>query len=341
MAAGALVHGVLHVLEAGPFAPWQVAVIIGAPVLVGGLLVLTTVLAGRGRSPERRFEMALWTLGGWLHVGATVVILFLGQEASGARIVDPWITVHETALGGALLGLFVGNYHMALESAREEAETFKEQVQFFLRLLRHDIRNDAQQIQGYAQLVAEETGDDRLAYVRDGATHILELTHLSRAFTDDPEAELGSEARPLGDLLDAVVETSRERHPQADIHLTSPSPEGVLVRGDDLLRNVFENLIRNAVQHHDGDEPRVRLTVNVDPDTVEVRVADDGPGVPEDVQEHLFEEGAKGSRSAGTGLGLYLVHVLVSQYGGSVELEHTGSDGSTFLVTLPRTDGGD
>lgn len=333
-----LVHGLLHVHRKGPFLLWQEVAIIGAPVLVGGLLLVTTVLAGHHRSPQQRLELALWTLGGWLQVGSIVVILLLGQEASGGRILDPWITVHETALGGALLGLLVGNYHTAMQTARTEAETFKEHVQFFLRLLRHDIRNDAQQIQGYADLVAEDTGDERLRYVRDSASHIVELTHLTRAFTDE-EGTPGTEARPLATLLEKVLETARQRHPEAEIRLASTPPEEVQVRGDELLRNVFENLVRNAVQHHDGDAPRVRITVDVDPDTVEIRVADDGPGVPEDVQRRLFQEGSKGASSAGTGLGLHLVHVLVTQYGGRVELEHTGPGGSTFLVVLPRVEG--
>lgn len=336
--AAALTHGLLHVHWEGPFLPWQEAAIIGSPILVGGLLLVTSVLAGRDRSPQQHLELGLWTLGGWLHVGSTVVILLLGQEASGARIMDPWITVHETALGGALLGLLVGNYHTALQTARTEAETFKEHVQFFLRLLRHDIRNDAQQIQGYAELVAEDTGDERLAYVRDGASRIVELTHLTRAFTDEESAP-STEARPLATLLETILETTRKRHPEAEIRITGIPSDEVQVRGDELLRNVFENLVRNAVQHHDGDEPRVRITVDVDPDTVEVRVADDGPGVPEAVQQTLFQEGAKGGTSAGSGLGLYLVHVFVTQYGGRVELEHTGPDGSTFLVVLPRAGG--
>jgi signal transduction histidine kinase len=68
---------------------------------------------------------------------------------------------------------------------------------------------------------------------------------------------------------------------------------------------------------------------------VVVRVADNGPGVPDDRKEAVFGRGEKGLRSTGTGLGLYLVDTLVDSYGGRVRVEDNDPEGAVFVVELP------
>ncbi|WP_233255292.1 sensor histidine kinase [Haloplanus rallus] len=109
------------------------------------------------------------------------------------------------------------------------------------------------------------------------------------------------------------------------------------VTADALLGRVFANLLDNAVEHHDGQRPRITVGADPDGDTVRVRVQDDGPGIPERQRERLFEQG--GTRTHG--LGLYLVRTLVERYGGSVELAETGPEGTTFVVELPVYRGDD
>jgi signal transduction histidine kinase len=69
-----------------------------------------------------------------------------------------------------------------------------------------------------------------------------------------------------------------------------------------------------------------------------VRVADDGPGIPGEVQARLFEPYFT-TKSAGTGLGLAICRRIVEAHGGTVRLEATGSGGSVFAVTLPCNHG--
>jgi hypothetical protein len=114
VALAGLAHGVHHAVTRHQVDAWQTVALVASPLVVGAVLVLAAVRLCRRRSPASRATLGLWTFGGWLHVGAIVVILFLGQEASGAVIVDPWVTVNLTAMGGALLGLFVGGPHNSL-----------------------------------------------------------------------------------------------------------------------------------------------------------------------------------------------------------------------------------
>jgi signal transduction histidine kinase len=105
-----------------------------------------------------------------------------------------------------------------------------------------------------------------------------------------------------------------------------------------MLSSVFRNLLKNAVQHNDTDDPEVTVSATTGDGTVEVAVADNGPGVPDERKEEIFGQGEKGLESSGTGIGLYLVRTLVERYGGDVRVEDNDPEGSVFVVRLP-TDG--
>jgi len=77
-----------------------------------------------------------------------------------------------------------------------------------------------------------------------------------------------------------------------------------------MLASVFRNLLNNAVQHNDTDAPEVTVTCEETDDRIRVRVADNGPGVPDAEKDEIFGKGEKGLDSAGSGIGLYLVSVL-------------------------------
>jgi signal transduction histidine kinase len=68
---------------------------------------------------------------------------------------------------------------------------------------------------------------------------------------------------------------------------------------------------------------------------VTVRIADNGPGVPDERKESVFGKGEKGLESDGTGIGTYLVKTLVSRYSGTVWVEDNEPGGAVFVVTLP------
>jgi signal transduction histidine kinase len=108
------------------------------------------------------------------------------------------------------------------------------------------------------------------------------------------------------------------------------------VVANEMLASVFRNLLNNAVQHNDKDSPVVEITCDVHDEDVEIRIADNGPGIPDELKGSLFEEGKKGIESSGTGIGLYLVQTLVDQYGGDVWVSDNSPTGAVFHLQLPK-----
>jgi len=106
------------------------------------------------------------------------------------------------------------------------------------------------------------------------------------------------------------------------------------------LFRVLMNLCRNAQQAMtDGDigERAMSLTVKAAKhnEMLEIRVEDNGPGIPEHVREKIFNAFQGSTKAGGTGLGLSIAFELVKAHGGNLEVESTGSQGTVFLVTIP------
>ena len=225
-------------------------------------------------------------------------------------------------------------------SERELARK-RDQLRALNRVLRHDIRNDMQIVLGLGRLLDEhvdEEGQEYLRTILDTGEHVVELTRSSRdlARTVAGEAELPLEAVSLPETLQAELDRRREAFGHATISLRGEVPD-VDVRANDLLASVFRNLLNNAVQHSDRDEPAVEISADITrgDHTAIVRVADNGPGIPPSRQETVFGKGEKGIESEGTGLGLYLVQSLIEHYGGDVWIEDNEPRGTVVVVELP------
>lgn len=115
-------------------------------------------------------------------------------------------------------------------------------------------------------------------------------------------------------------------------------PEDLSVRADQRrLRQVLANLIGNAVKHSPADGT-VSIEARRLDGEVEIRVSDEGPGVPSDIMPRVFTRYARGPRSTGLGIGLYLAERIASAHGGRLTLDSTPS-GATFALRLPAPDG--
>ena len=103
------------------------------------------------------------------------------------------------------------------------------------------------------------------------------------------------------------------------------------------LERVFFNLILNACEATPDSDAKVMVEIQSHKDSFEVRVIDQGAGVPPAIRDHVFDPFVSSGKSNGTGLGLAIVSKIVNDHGGSVSVESSSDAGTVMLVTLPRS----
>ena len=229
----------------------------------------------------------------------------------------------------------------------EKART-QEFQERFLAILGHDLRNPLASIDMGAGLLRQRTTDPAtiriLARMRSSAQRmtrmieqILDLTRSRLA----AGVELVVDAMDLREALAAIIGELLVAHPGREILLVAPALTGRWDR--DRLEQVFSNLIGNALAYGDPAQP-VTVSGSVGVDVVRITVHNGGEPIPEDLQRSLFDpfrRGVRESRTAktsGLGLGLYISSEIIRAHGGTIALRSDASSGTTFEITLPRSD---
>ena len=215
----------------------------------------------------------------------------------------------------------------------ERVEQRTRELEIYTSLLRHDLRNDIGVIFGnidIARLVIGEGGDEELLETINSTEAICNrMTNLIKAIsrsTDSVETMVGKQ-------LKSVVAQTKKVNPNLTVNIhAQEATENLTVPASRLLVMVWENLIRNAAVHG-GESSIVDIEISRENNAVHVVVSDNGPGVPEEIRENLFQ---KGISTKGGGLGLYLSREIIQSIGGSIELV-TGESfqGAKFKIVLP------
>ncbi|MFC6893787.1 ATP-binding protein [Halopenitus salinus] len=225
------------------------------------------------------------------------------------------------------------------ESYRKQLEERTEQLEALNRVVRHDIRNDMAVILGWAEILEDhidEDGQEPLNRVLQKSRHVIQFTEVARDFveslSEDGTVEL--EEVELRSILNAELAAVGDSFPNARFQVSGDVPD-VLVLANEMLSSIFRNILENAVRHNDKETPEITVTCEEHPETVRVRIEDNGPGIPDNQKEQIFGKGQKGLDSPGSGIGLYLVQVLTDQFDGNVWVEDNYPNGAIFTVELP------
>jgi signal transduction histidine kinase len=202
----------------------------------------------------------------------------------------------------------------------------------------HELRNSLGTLRGYLTLIERRPDEDSIADFLSEIRH--EADHLERVLED-----FLSFARPGSARMRELSLTRLLLRAAADPALAGvevrvcgdPAGDPVL-RGDpQLLERAVRNLLHNAAQaeREVGRAGPVEVSVVLQPEGVEVEVADRGPGLPAEIRERLFHPFATG-RPGGVGLGLALAHRIVVLHGGRIRLEDRPGGGTRALLSFPR-----
>jgi len=222
-----------------------------------------------------------------------------------------------------LAELLANHAALALDllSSRQQLEARNDRLEEFTSLVSHDLRNPLEVAMGHLDLAAAQPGEaeQHLQTVADAHDRIDELIDELLALARTDTAELTTEPVAVGSLARQcweLVETD-----EATLTVTT---DGEIVADPGQLRRLFENLFRNAVEH--GGR-----SITVGGLSNGFYVADDGPGVPSDDRDRVFEPGYS-SRPSGTGFGLSIVRGVASKHGWTVGVTDADSGGARFEI---------
>jgi signal transduction histidine kinase/CheY-like chemotaxis protein len=230
-----------------------------------------------------------------------------------------------------------------LQSQRASVIQLNQLKDDLIAVLAHDFKGPLTTVIGFTELLEQHAleGDDAdsaLRTIRQSAMRLADLANDTLALSHVEQGELNFAADPVN-VGEIVRETAESLQPQRQVQVTVRTQDAV-VRGDPVrLRQVFENIIGNAIKYSpDGVPVNVRVTET--DRTVRIAVHDRGIGIPAGEMKFLFERftrasNAKRSKIKGTGLGLYFAKTLVERHGGNIQVQSALGEGSTFTVVLP------
>lgn len=221
-----------------------------------------------------------------------------------------------------------------LERAHHEAQLTRQTnlATVLNRVLRHNLRNDMSVIRGYTQMTKEMLDDG--SYPEKALQNIDELLALSEK-ARELERIVGEsferQRTDIGNLVEQLAEQYNNEYPGASVSVEVDDDVETAVIPT--FTRAIEELIENAVKHT-GPTPTVEISVERIPNEIEIHIADDGPGL--DKQERdVLSTGVETPLIHGSGLGLWIVHWIVTTHGGSVEANAT-TEGTAMTITVPH-----
>jgi signal transduction histidine kinase len=219
----------------------------------------------------------------------------------------------------------------------------QQRLEVLYRLLRHNLRNGMSVINTHADLLAERTDDPLLAEsagaIAEAGEELSDLSWKARQLEQLlDEAEPAAEPLDLASVAADVIDEQRERYTGVSFELSIPEEAPVVAVPS--LRFAVENAVENACEHNDSADPEVSVAVRRVSGTagnghpgVELVVADNGPGIPEQ-DRAVIEQGRETDLEHGSGLGLWIVYWIVDSSGGELAFEENDPRGSVVRLRL-------
>lgn len=207
----------------------------------------------------------------------------------------------------------------------------------------HDMRSPVAAIVGLAEVLQDGdlTPEENATMLRGLSRQAHALDSLVRQFLDFSRIESGRELpleRGPVDVVDVIERVTDLYEHGREFIIGHPRRRPMADADEDRLEQVLVNLVDNAVTYSEGP---VRVVAGRRHGKVIIDVVDDGPGIPEDELDRLFEKFQRGEEAAstpGTGLGLYVSRAIVDAHGGDLVVQSTLGIGSRFRVELAASD---
>jgi two-component system, OmpR family, phosphate regulon sensor histidine kinase PhoR len=223
----------------------------------------------------------------------------------------------------------------------------------FVANVSHELRTPLSLIKGYVETLLDGAKDNP-----EVSTKFLQTIHrnserlqfliedlLTISELESGRIKMNLQTVPLRPLVEKVLEDFKTQAAARNVTLTNDLP-GLAAQADaDRVQQILGNLIGNAIKYG-RSHGTVNLSATSKDDMIELCVRDDGPGIPADALERVFErfyrvDKARSREQGGTGLGLSIVKHIVQGHGGKVWVKSEPGHGAAFFFTLPKVEAGD
>jgi len=208
------------------------------------------------------------------------------------------------------------------------------------RALRHDLRNEANVILGYAELGMQNHPDAE--WVQAIQEHVSGMVDLSAKVRQIEQALDGENVDPcpidVAAAVRSVVDDIEAERP--DLTIETDIPDSMYVSAIELVDSAIRNALENAIEHNDNPDPLIEVSVSVhqtENGAVAIEITDNGPGIHEDEREVLLR-GRETQLEHISGLGLWMINWIVTESGGSIGFDENDPRGSIVTIRLPNVD---
>jgi signal transduction histidine kinase len=251
----------------------------------------------------------------------------------------------ETATLGAAFNEMAARLELE-ESRRDELDQLKDD---FVLTASHELRSPLTSVQGFAELLMIERDKltprqaETVEIIVDNCRHLVRLLNdlLDLARSDAGRLTVKPAPTDVASLVEDAVRTMRAQteasHQHLSAHVEPDLPQ--IYAESDRIRQVLVNLLTNA-HEYSPEGASIRVTAATRGAEVEIDVTDNGPGIPKDQLDRIFDRFTRGDagltqRVGGTGLGLAIAKSLIELHGGTLSAASIEGRGSTFTITLP------
>ncbi len=229
----------------------------------------------------------------------------------------------------------------------DRADTI-EQMRRFIGDASHELRTPLVSVRGYAELyrMGALTSDAEVGQAMERiekeagrmTTLVTDLLELARL---DESRPLDITAIDLAALAEDAALDARATSPGRIISVTALAPNAVVMGEEDKVRQVFVNLMQNALRHSPDTSPiDIEVDAAAEPERGIVRIIDHGEGIPPQLRENIFQRFYRADQSrtretGGSGLGLAIVDSIIRRHRGTIRVIETPGGGATFEFSLP------
>lgn len=225
----------------------------------------------------------------------------------------------------------------ALTNAEQEVHQHEQRLKVINRVLRHNIRNELNVVQGLLQLIADtedlrSENRDRLSLAREHTTSVVERAEKAR-YVQQTMGAASVEPRPLDEIIETAVDKTISEYPSADIQVSGQYEISVLA--DENLDIAIQEALENGVIHQETSSPAIFIEVlRPSSDTVRIEIRNTGSIPHQDRDTLTGEEETKLEHASG--LGLWLIKWIVENAHGTVEFPESEPGQAHLRIDLYR-----